>query len=134
MIQRTASQSACVEAQSPELLTAVFRMLLRQPLDQKIQSPLAALRADAAAPARPLPDQPREADQPDDFLVRGVLDQAARGPILIQPSEFVAAFQDFTELGFVNIVIPEVGDARGGFHKSCYSTTRVNPAAAKCRS
>jgi len=126
LIQRTASQSACVEAQSPELLTAVFGMFLRQPFDEKVKPSFAALRADASAPARPVLDQPREADQPDDLLIRCVFDQAARGPILVQPPKGATTFQDFEELSLIEVVIPDIRRTLICWHGIDYTPT-LNP-------
>src|SRR3990170_603025 len=96
-------------------------MFFRQPLHQKVKPALAAFGADAPAPARPVLDQFWETDQADDLLVRRVFQQAAGGPILIQPSEGATAFQDFAEAGFVEVVIPDVRQAIHGLHEMDYT-------------
>lgn len=83
-------------------------MFFGEPLHEKIESAHAALGADASAPTGPVFHQFFIADQSYDFVIRGVFEQAARGPILIQPSLGEATVQDFLELVLVEIVIPQV--------------------------
>jgi len=63
----------------------------------------------------------RKTDQADNFLIGCIFQQPMRGPILIQPSQSAAALQDFDELDFVNIVIPDAGQAFYCFHEVDYA-------------
>src|SRR3989304_7989548 len=61
------------------MVSAVFGMLFREPLDEKVHPALAAAGTDAPAPARPVPDQFRETDQAGDLRVGGVFQHTPRG-------------------------------------------------------
>jgi hypothetical protein len=66
----------------------------------------------------------RETDQPDNFLIGCIFQEVAGGPILVQPSKRAAALQDFHELGFVNIIIPDVRQTFYRFHEVDYTLRR----------
>ena len=86
-------------------------MLFVKPLDQEIEAPLTAFRADTPAPARPVGNLFWEPYQTDDFLVGSVFQQPPRCPILVEMPAYPAAVQDFPELCLIQIVIPHEGQA-----------------------
>lgn len=81
-------------------------MFLGNPLHEKIEAAHPTLRTDASAPLRPVLHKFFITDQPNDLIVRGIFQQAARRPILIQSSLCKATVEDFLKLFLVEIIIP----------------------------
>jgi hypothetical protein len=61
-------------------------MVLRQPLNQKIETPLAALRANPLTPLWPALDERPKPKQTDNIGVRGIFQQPNRRLITVKPA------------------------------------------------
>lgn len=86
-----------------------FRMPLRQPAGQPVETAPSALGANARSPARPLLDQSAIPESENDLLVGSMLQQPDCGPVAIQAAEGLPAHQDFREGILVDVVVPEIG-------------------------
>ena len=91
-------------------------MLVRQPGHKEVEAANARFGADAAASTRPVLHQALEADQAQDLRIGCELDQARRGPVLIETAEESAAGEDVLEGGDLEVVVPQPGWARRGIH------------------
>ncbi len=83
-------------------------MFLGNPFDQKIKPTHATFRANLSAPAGPVIYKFFISDQPDNFIIRSILQKAACCPILIESSPGKLAVEYLAELFLVEIIIPDI--------------------------
>jgi hypothetical protein len=90
------------------LVTKVLGVLFRKPSHEKIKPPHTALRADASTPAGPVFHKLFISDQPNNLIIGSIFQQAARCPILVQPTLPKPTLEDLKELLPAKIIIPDI--------------------------
>jgi hypothetical protein len=88
-------------------------MVLRQPLDEEVESAARRRGTDAGAPQGPAPDQLAEADPANDLLVWSAVDQARGSPGAVEPADGGLAGEQGVELLLADVVVPHVAGAHG---------------------
>ena len=83
--------------------------MLRQPLDQKIEPASPTLRTNALPPAHPIPHQRWKSEQPHDLGIGGIIEEADSSPVPIEPANRQLSCKQFTELGLIDVIIPNIG-------------------------
>ena len=79
-----------------------------EPLDQEIEAPATAGRADASAPRWPSPHEVAQAQETPDLSPRGVIQQASCSPVAIEAPHRLLARQQGAEAGLIDVVVPDV--------------------------
>ncbi len=83
-------------------------MFFGNPFDQKIKPTHTTFRANLSAPAGPVFHKFFISDQPDNLIIRSILQKATRCPILIEASPGKLTVEYLAELFLVEIVIPDI--------------------------
>lgn len=85
-----------------------FRMLLLEPLREKIEAAPAPLGPHVRTPFGPALDDSAVAKQTHDFPIRCVFDQPNGGPSPIEPVDAQRAAEQLPKTSLVDIVVPDV--------------------------